>query len=71
LLPALWQALRAGGRLVANVISVEGERSVLDAQARHGGGLTRFAVSRAEPLGTRQAWRPLIAVTQWVAVKPG
>ena len=71
LLPALWQALRPGGRLVANVISVEGERAVLDAQARHGGSLTRLAVSRAEPLGSRNAWRPLIAVTQWAAVKPG
>ena len=71
LLPALWQALHTGGRLVANVISVEGERAVLDAQARHGGSLTRLAVSRAEPLGNRNAWRPLIAVTQWAAVKPG
>ena len=37
LLPALWQALRPGGRLVANVISTEGERALLDWQARHGG----------------------------------
>ena len=71
LLPALWQALRPGGRLVANVISVEGERAVLDAQAHHGGNLTRLSVSRAEPLGRRQAWRPLISVTQWTALKPG
>jgi precorrin-6Y C5,15-methyltransferase (decarboxylating) len=70
LLPALWQALRSGGRLVANVISVEGERAVLDAQARHGGSLTRLAVSRTEPLGARHAWRPLLTVTQWAAVKP-
>jgi precorrin-6Y C5,15-methyltransferase (decarboxylating) len=70
LLPALWQALRSGGRLVANVISVESERAVLDAQARHGGSLTRLAVSRTEPLGARHAWRPLLTVTQWAAVKP-
>jgi precorrin-6B C5,15-methyltransferase / cobalt-precorrin-6B C5,C15-methyltransferase len=71
LLPALWQALRPGGRLVANVISVEGERAVLEGQARHGGSLTRLTASRAESLGSRHAWRPLIAVTQWLAVKPG
>jgi precorrin-6Y C5,15-methyltransferase (decarboxylating) len=71
LLPALWQALRPGGRLVANVISVEGERAALDGQARHGGSLTRLTVSRAESLGSRHVWRPLIAVTQWTAVKPG
>ena len=71
LLPALWEKLRPGGRLVANVISVEGERAVLDGQARYGGSLTRLAVSRAEPLGGRHAWRPMIAVTQWAAAKPG
>ena len=25
---------------------------------------------RAEPLGTQQAWRPLLPVTQFVATKP-
>jgi precorrin-6B C5,15-methyltransferase / cobalt-precorrin-6B C5,C15-methyltransferase len=70
LLPALWQVLRPGGRLVANVVSTEGERTLLDWQARHGGSLTRLAVSRAEPLGRHHIWRPLAAVTQLAAVKP-
>ena len=71
LLPALWAALRPGGRLVANVVSTEGERAVLDWQARHGGELTRIAISRAEPLGGRHGWRPLLTVTQLAATKPG
>jgi precorrin-6Y C5,15-methyltransferase (decarboxylating) len=71
LLPALWAALRPGGRLVANVISTEGERIVLSWQARHGGELTRIAVSRAAPLGGRLAWRPLLTVTQLAAAKRG
>ena len=71
LLPALWARLRAGGRLVANAVSTEGERMLLDWHARHGGGLTRIAVSRAEPLGQHQAWRPLLPVTQLTALKPG
>jgi precorrin-6Y C5,15-methyltransferase (decarboxylating) len=70
LLPALWKALRPGGRLVANVVSLAGERVLLDWQARCGGTLTRIAVSRAEPLGTQQAWRPLLPVTQFAAAKP-
>lgn len=70
LLPALWQALRPGGRLVANAVSLAGERVLLDWQARHGGALTRIAVSRAEPLGAGQGWRPLLPVTQLAAVKP-
>ncbi|MBV9551771.1 MAG: precorrin-6Y C5,15-methyltransferase (decarboxylating) subunit CbiT, partial [Alphaproteobacteria bacterium] len=70
LLPAAWAALRPGGRLVANVISIGGERVLLEWQTRHGGCLTRLAVSRAGPLGTHQGWRPLAAVTQLAAVKP-
>jgi precorrin-6Y C5,15-methyltransferase (decarboxylating) len=71
LLPALWRALLPGGRLVANVVSIEGERVLLDWQARYGGTLTRLAASRAEKLGGHQLWRPLIAVTQLAASKPG
>ena len=71
LLPALWEALRPGGRLVANVVSLEGERAILAWQARQGGELTRIALSRSEPLGGHHAWRPLLPVTQFVATKPG
>jgi precorrin-6B C5,15-methyltransferase / cobalt-precorrin-6B C5,C15-methyltransferase len=71
LLPALWAALRPGGRLVANAVSSEGERAILDWQARHGGELSRIAVSRCEALAGHHVWRPLIAVTQLAATKPG
>jgi precorrin-6Y C5,15-methyltransferase (decarboxylating) len=71
LLPALWQALRPGGRLVANAISISGERALIDWQARHGGNLVRLAVSRAEPLGAHLGWRALAPVTQLAATKPG
>jgi precorrin-6Y C5,15-methyltransferase (decarboxylating) len=71
LLEALWTALRPGGRLVANVVSLEGERALLAWQARHGGELARIALSRLEPLGRRHAWRPLLPVTQLAATKPG
>jgi precorrin-6B C5,15-methyltransferase / cobalt-precorrin-6B C5,C15-methyltransferase len=70
LLPALWARLRTGGRLVANAVSTEGERALLDWQAEHGGDLIRIAVSRAEPLGEHQAWRPLLPVTQLSVTKP-
>ena len=70
LLPALWARLPPGGRLVANVVSTEGEGALLTWQAEYGGTLTRIAVSRAEPLGQHQAWRPLLPVTQLAAVKP-
>jgi precorrin-6Y C5,15-methyltransferase (decarboxylating) len=70
LLPTLWNALRPDGRLVASVVSLAGERTIIDWQARHGGALTRIAISHAEPLGAQQAWRPQLPVTQLAAAKP-
>ena len=69
LLDYCWAALQPGGRLVANVVSVEGE-TVLDAwQRTHGGRLTRIAVSRCEPLGRFRGWRPMMPITQLAATK--
>jgi precorrin-6Y C5,15-methyltransferase (decarboxylating) len=70
LLPRLWQALRPGGRLVANAVTADGERALLDWQAARGGHLTRLAISRAEPLGAHLGWRALAPVTQLFCVKP-
>ena len=69
LLDRCWSALAAGGRLVANVVSVEGE-AVLDRWHRsHGGSLTRIAITRCEPLGRYRGWRPLMPVTQLAATQ--
>ncbi|SME93019.1 precorrin-6Y C5,15-methyltransferase (decarboxylating) [Tistlia consotensis] len=70
LFEACWAALRPGGRLVANVVTLEGEARVLALRAAHGGQLSRIAVSRAEPVGPFHGWRPLMAVTQWAVAKP-
>lgn len=64
-----WAALGSGGRLVANVVTLEGERLLLDWQAEHGGDLVRIAISRAEKVGPYQGWRPAMPVTQYAAVK--
>ncbi len=69
LVEACWRALAPGGRLVANVVTVEGEQALFHWRERLGGALTRIAVSRAEPLGPFSGWRALMAVTQWAAVK--
>ncbi|HXQ52590.1 MAG TPA: precorrin-6y C5,15-methyltransferase (decarboxylating) subunit CbiE [Stellaceae bacterium] len=59
-----WHALRPGGRLVANAVTLEGEAQLLRIAARHGGDLTRIAVARADALGGYRAFRPLLTVTQ-------
>lgn len=65
-----WAALRSGGRLVANAVTVETEAALLHARARFGGGLTRLSVERLEPIGGMEGFRPARTVTQWTAVKP-
>lgn len=64
-----WAQLKPGGRFVANAVTIEGERALLDAHTEFGGELTRIAVSRAEPVGSRTGWRPAMTVTQFAAVK--
>lgn len=58
-------ALKPGGRLVANAVTLEMEAVLLAAQAKLGGSLIRMEVSRAAPVGTMQGWKPAMPVTQW------
>lgn len=69
LLATCWSALSAGGRLVAHAVTVEGERSLIEAHAAFGGELSRIAVSRAVPLGRYHAFRPAHPVTEFAACK--
>jgi precorrin-6Y C5,15-methyltransferase (decarboxylating) len=70
LMERCWQALPPGGRMVANVVTLEGERSLLDWRARHGGELVRLSIARAEPVGRFEGWRPSMPVTQLAATRP-
>lgn len=67
---AAWTALRRGGRLVANAVTVETEAALMQARGRLGGDLTRLSVERLEPIGAMESFRPARTVTQWTAVKP-
>lgn len=67
---AAWAALKPGGRLVANAVTVETEARLAALFARHGGRLRRIALSRAEPVGGMHGWRTAMPVTQWAATKP-
>jgi len=69
LLDACWAALKPGGRLVANTVTLEGEQAVSVARADHGGALTRIDVAHAEPVGTFTGWRAQMTVVQWSAAK--
>lgn len=69
LIERCWQALKPGGRLVANVVTLEGESVLVQARRDHGGDLARFAVQRAEPVGRFHGWHAMMPVTQWSVTK--
>lgn len=62
-------ALRPGGRLVANAVTLEMEQALLALHTQHGGDLVRLSIAHAEPLGTMTGWRPAMPITQWRWVK--
>ncbi|GGP71765.1 precorrin-6y C5,15-methyltransferase (decarboxylating) subunit CbiE [Saccharothrix coeruleofusca] len=64
-----WAALGAGGRLVANAVTLESEAVVARWHAELGGELTRVAVSRGAPVGGFTGWRPHMPVTTWAVTK--
>lgn len=59
-----WSALKRGGRLVANAVTIEGEQQLASAHKALDGELIRIAISRAGPVGDFVGWRPLMPVTQ-------
>ena len=69
LLDLCWGALSAGGRLVANVVTLEGEGALAAFRTANGGDLARISISRAEPVGQFTGWKSSMTVTQFAAVK--
>ncbi|MEV8532679.1 precorrin-6y C5,15-methyltransferase (decarboxylating) subunit CbiE [Streptomyces sp. NPDC051211] len=71
LLEAVWAALPAGGRLVANTVTLESEALLGRWYGTHGGELVKLAVSHAVPVGGFTGWRQAMPVTQWSVTKEG
>jgi len=70
LLDAVVAALRSGGRLVVNAVTIETEALLLARQGELGGELTRIAIAHAEPIGRMHGWRAAMPVTRWAWEKP-
>jgi len=71
LFEACWSALKAGGRLVANAVTLDGEAALYARQEQLGGELTRLEISSLDRIGNERVLRPRLAVTQWAVIKPG
>ena len=69
---AAWMALRPGGRVVANAVSLQSEARLIEYFQRHGGDLVRLEVARAGKAGSGGVfvWRPAAPIVQWRARKP-
>ena len=64
-----WNALREGGRMVANAVTLESETKLFELYQRLGGTLDRIAASEAIPVGRYHGMKPFMSVTQWTVVK--
>lgn len=60
-----WAALKAGGNLVVNAVTLEGDRKLITLQELHGGDLVRIDVSTLTHVGDLRALRPRMSVLQW------
>lgn len=70
-LDAAWSALKRGGRIVANAVSLQSEARLIECFRSRGGEITRLDVARAGRAGAGDVfvWRPATPVTQWRARK--
>ena len=69
MLQTCWHKLNPGGRLVINVVTLEGEKKLLGWQSKNGGDLTRINISHVEKLGKFEGWKELRSVMQLAAIK--
>jgi len=65
-----WAALKPGGRLVVNGVTLETEMLLGRLYTQYGGSMRRLAMSRLEPVGGMHGWRAAMPVTQWMVRKP-
>ena len=69
MLEQCWTALAPGGRLVANVVTTQGEQTLFKWHEKCGGDLRRLSVERAGQVGQLTGWRPAMTVTQYFVCK--
>src|SRR5262249_31003169 len=70
LLEACWEALRSGGRIVANAVTLEGQVKLAAARETYGGELIRIGIERLRGVGRFHGLEPAMAVLQWTGEKP-
>ena len=69
-LDTCWAALKPGGRLVANAVTLQSEMTLMAWREQYGGELTRIHIAQAQPLGDFDTWRQALPITLLDVVKP-
>ncbi|WP_130907311.1 precorrin-6y C5,15-methyltransferase (decarboxylating) subunit CbiE [Pseudomonas sp. Sample_16] len=69
-LDACWAALKPGGRLIANAVTLQSEMTLMAWREQHGGELTRIHIAQAQPLGDFDTWRQALPITLLDTTKP-
>jgi precorrin-6Y C5,15-methyltransferase (decarboxylating) len=67
-----WRALKPGGRLVANAVSLGSEAKLIQQFQHNGGELTRIEIARSGAVGGSGkvfVWRPAAPIVQWRVTK--
>ena len=69
-LDTCWAALKPGGRLIANAVTLQSEMALMVWREQHGGELTRIHIAQAQPLGDFDTWRQALPITVLDLTKP-
>jgi precorrin-6Y C5,15-methyltransferase (decarboxylating) len=64
-----WAALRSGGRLVINAVTIETQMLLYRRFKEQGGELVQMQIAHAAPVGAFFGWRPAMPVVQWRITK--
>lgn len=69
ILVAAYDALKPGGRLVANAVTLQAQAHLITAEEVLGGELVSIGIARSSPVGGLTALKPAIEVLQWRVTK--
>jgi precorrin-6Y C5,15-methyltransferase (decarboxylating) len=69
-LQSCWHALKSGGRLVANAVTLQSEMALHQWRTQYGGELVRISTAHAAELGSFDVWRQALPVTILCSEKP-
>ena len=69
LFEACFRALKIGGRIVANAVTIEGEMALLARHKNLGGELIKIDISKAKRIGKYQIFANKKSITQWLIIK--